>query len=326
MRRLRHDNNDEGAVAVLVALLLSGGVLLGMGALVIDVGTLAVEREQLQSGADAAAWAIAATCAKNETAPGCIAPNDLAAGYGRASVNDESAGSYATVAKCQTVCAPVDGPHQCPAVPANLTGGIAQVGTSTLNDDGTDLLPPVLAQALDSDYRGSTVTACSQVVWGVAAEGEVLGFGVGRCRWQDSVGADPSQPAELDVRLDQSKPCSGTPSPPPEFTWLDGPQCTRTVTVGAIVPGSPGLDCGALLAEARDSGRPVAVPVLDRADAGGFHVAGLGGFVVTAVAPPGCPPATTCVTGHFTRMVLPAHATLPGTTDDYGAVVVSRIN
>lgn len=45
MSRLRRD--DRGAVTMLVALMLGGGLLLGGGALVIDVGQLYNERAQL---------------------------------------------------------------------------------------------------------------------------------------------------------------------------------------------------------------------------------------------------------------------------------------
>ena len=58
---LSHD--DRGVVGVLVGLLL-GTVLLGVGALVIDVGQLYQERAQLQSGAGAAALAVAAIYTK----------------------------------------------------------------------------------------------------------------------------------------------------------------------------------------------------------------------------------------------------------------------
>ena len=57
LRLLRRD--ERGAVGVLVAVLLAGGVLLGLGAMVIDVGQLYQERAQLQNGADAAAVAVA---------------------------------------------------------------------------------------------------------------------------------------------------------------------------------------------------------------------------------------------------------------------------
>ncbi len=57
--RIRRD--DAGAVIVWVALMMV--VLLGMGALVIDVGQLYAERRELQNGADAAALAVAQDCA-----------------------------------------------------------------------------------------------------------------------------------------------------------------------------------------------------------------------------------------------------------------------
>lgn len=59
MRRLR---DDAGAVTVLVALLLPV-VLLGMAALALDVGSMYVQKRQLQNGADAAALGVAGDCA-----------------------------------------------------------------------------------------------------------------------------------------------------------------------------------------------------------------------------------------------------------------------
>jgi hypothetical protein len=43
---------ERGAAAVVIVLLLGSGTLLGVGALVVDVGRIYVEREQLQSDAD----------------------------------------------------------------------------------------------------------------------------------------------------------------------------------------------------------------------------------------------------------------------------------
>src|SRR5690348_9089779 len=63
-RRLRRAASDErGAVMILAALLLGFGVLLGVAALVIDVGRLYQERAELQDGADAAAIGVAKSCA-----------------------------------------------------------------------------------------------------------------------------------------------------------------------------------------------------------------------------------------------------------------------
>src|SRR3954470_21101050 len=65
MRRLSPPpSDDRGAVVATLAIMLGAGVLLGMAAVVVDVGRLYAEREQLQSGADAAAWAVAETCVR----------------------------------------------------------------------------------------------------------------------------------------------------------------------------------------------------------------------------------------------------------------------
>ena len=59
MRRL---NAEDGQVIIVVALCMT--VLLGMGALAVDLGALYVRKHQLQTGADAAAIAIAKQCAE----------------------------------------------------------------------------------------------------------------------------------------------------------------------------------------------------------------------------------------------------------------------
>ena len=67
LRMLGRD--ERGAVAVIVALMLGTGVLTGIGALVIDVGQIYQERAELQNGADAAALAVAKSCATGTCAP-----------------------------------------------------------------------------------------------------------------------------------------------------------------------------------------------------------------------------------------------------------------
>ena len=62
--------DERGGVAVLVAVLISGGVLLGIGALVIDVGQIYQNRAELQSGAEAGALAVARSCITSTCAPG----------------------------------------------------------------------------------------------------------------------------------------------------------------------------------------------------------------------------------------------------------------
>lgn len=62
MRRLKNSrtDNERGAAAVLVAVMML--VLIGAGALAVDVGQIYAERAQLQNAADAGAIAIAQAC------------------------------------------------------------------------------------------------------------------------------------------------------------------------------------------------------------------------------------------------------------------------
>jgi hypothetical protein len=346
MRRLRLPGrdpgpDDRGAVAVLVAVLLSGGVLLGMGALVIDVGTIAVERESLQSDADSVAWAVAASCALGRAGSDggqmCDAPDQAAAGYaGDSDSRDQRAAGRAGA--CRSSCGGSRPFRDCPAAPVNTPGGIAVAAMSTLNDDGTTFLPPVLAQTLDSGNTGTHVVTCSQVAWTVATQGTVLGIAVGLCAWTDSTGGDAADPAEQAVALTLDQPCPASSAP--EFTWIGDPggDCTATLAVGDLRYATSNDGCGEALTAAQDSGKPVLVPIVDRAGANGLHVAGLGGFVVTGsvicnpgdigcLMPPGCVADTTCVSGYFTRIVVPTPgALLGGTTTDYGAAALSRIS
>jgi Flp pilus assembly protein TadG len=51
------ERDDHGAILVMVALMLTA--LLGVGAIVLDLGKLYVEKRELQNGADAAVLAVA---------------------------------------------------------------------------------------------------------------------------------------------------------------------------------------------------------------------------------------------------------------------------
>ena len=77
--QLRRD--ERGAIGVLVAVLLAGGVLTGMGALVVDIGQLYQVRAEQQNGADAGALGVAKSCALGLCDP------SVAAGYANANAS-----------------------------------------------------------------------------------------------------------------------------------------------------------------------------------------------------------------------------------------------
>src|SRR4029453_14541876 len=58
---------ERGAVSSIVAILFAGGVVFGLGALTVDVGSMMWERRQVQNGADAAAATLPSACANAES-------------------------------------------------------------------------------------------------------------------------------------------------------------------------------------------------------------------------------------------------------------------
>lgn len=174
MNRLHR--GERGAIAVIASVLVAGGVLLGMGALVVDTGQMYAERAQLQNGADSGALAVALTCAKGSCTTAAAAPeadgnsNDKTSNY-------MVCGTGAGLSPCLP-----PNPKLCPTTPS---GNYAQVTTSTRNTNGTTLLPPVLGRAvLGGSYNGKTVHACAQAGWGPV--GSATGFAAtfSLCTWK----------------------------------------------------------------------------------------------------------------------------------------------
>lgn len=296
-RRLRRD--DRGGVAVIVAVLLGGGVLLGMGALTVDVGQLHAERRELQSGADAAAFAVAQGCIKSTT--GCdssVAQGGTAAQYADANARDGLAG-------ITLVCGVGPALAACPAEPANLTAckswpvpsvpssaKYVQVRTRTLTQGGQTVLPPSFARALagNATYQGATVGACSRVAWGPAANVNSIATTFSGCEWlqatDNGTNFAPSPPYapspwpppglagyERIVKLKNKNAGLGNcPAGPPgydapgAFGWLNDTNggCSTTITNGTYSanPGNAADSCGAALAQltaAGAAGKPTVV-------------------------------------------------------------------
>ena len=112
--RLHED--DRGAAMVITTLLLSLA-LVPMSALVVDVGTLYVEREELQSGADSAAVRVAQIC----MAGGCDTPAELAAVVAAADAYADSNAKDQHAAVTE-ICGSWDNLPACSTPPTNSLG------------------------------------------------------------------------------------------------------------------------------------------------------------------------------------------------------------
>lgn len=312
----RGRRRDRGAVAALVAVLLAGNALLGMAALTVDVGLMYAEREELQSGADAAGIAVAKVCAANNKK--CRAAI-IAGDYAKANASD----NFADAAVCGLI--PISGPGSSSRVSAcdpgasNLTACIGsppadpapyvEVRTSTRRSPTETALPPAFAGALIGT-DGVTIGACSRVSWGpvLRTQAEVA-MAISLCAFEGAtangvhfqpppIGGHDDPDAELDSevaipwRAASDLGCTaGGNTFPDGFAWIPPDSgCTRAVQVGdwydvTVAAGNP-PGCADLIHEKHHALDPVTVAIFDdaRAVPGGSpqtHVVGIAVFVIT---------------------------------------------
>jgi hypothetical protein len=346
---------ERGGVTAVFASVLGCGVLLGMGTLVVDVARLYVEREQLQSGADAGALKIAQVCAT--TSAICTSRvADVARQYADANSADGTAG-------VSVVCGRGGDLAPCPAPSGGLAdcvraapaaGDYVEIRTDTRLPDGSTVLPPVFAQSIVDGYRGATVNACARAAWG-APRSARLALAISVCEWDryTTGGASyPDPPTERLIHL-HDDPTAGVCQPagsagagtPGGFGWLDDPAggCRTPVVANGTYQGQPADTmshaCEAMLTEGRRSRRAVLMPIYNAVAAQGgtvrYTLLGFAGFVVTGWDLPGsrnvstltgrssCDTPTPCVYGYFTRATVPGGGPIGG--PDLGASVVGLV-
>jgi Putative Flp pilus-assembly TadE/G-like len=354
LRLLRRD--ERGVVAVLVGLLI-GTVLLGLGALVIDVGQLYGERAQLQNGADAAAIAVAKSCVLGTCTNGSAL--STAVTYAGKNAKDGVAavplicGSGSLGSCAASTLAMTD----CPAPPAAGTNYV-DVHTATAASGGGTVVAPVFAKALlgNGNYTGTTVLACSQAQWGGPAAANAIAFAISACDWDaatslGTVFASPppavppsSYDRVLKVHGSAGSGCSTEPAgsdSPGNFGWTNDPTSTCTISIGAGTfggnPGAPASNaCKAALATAQASKSVLFIAIYTKITGTGansvYTLKGFGAFVVTGYNLPGasasdwlqplnnCSGSNKCINGYFTQGIIPDTGSMSSTY--LGAAVI----
>lgn len=185
MRRLSSD--DRGIVAIMFALIVAGGLLIGMLALTVDTGRLFVERRAVQNGADAAATALAQDCALDLAS---CAPNEPSTTRATLFANANAADETSTVTSvCGSVpfaaCEPVS-THEWECRDASAYDRFVRVRTATRETDGTAVVPPVFSDVLSGD-GGRGLWACAQAVWGAAGSGTgIVPFALSVCDYNEN--------------------------------------------------------------------------------------------------------------------------------------------
>ncbi|HUZ54814.1 MAG TPA: TadE/TadG family type IV pilus assembly protein [Streptosporangiaceae bacterium] len=342
--------DDRGAVGVLVAILIGGGVLFGMGAMVVDVGQLYSERAQLQNGADAGALAVAKTCAQGTCTPGTAqnyANKNSADGTSAVDLVCGSGGLGACPASTGKI-------YDCPPAPKPGTNYV-DVHTGTLTASGSTLLPPTFARTLlgRTNYNGSTVFACAQAAWGppLAASGIAVTFSA--CEWDQATQngtlfapPPPYPPNPLPapsfdrvLKLHTTSTSGGCPTEPAGadgpglFGWTDDPNsnCTTPIingTFGGNTGVSASQACKTVLA-ADQANRtlvflPIYIAVSGTGANGVYTLKGFAAFVITGYHLPGftakdwlnpandCKGSNKCINGYFTQGLVPNPGSIGG--------------
>ncbi len=213
MRRLT-SHGDRGAVAPLVAILMAGGVVLGMLTLSVDVGNIMWERRQLQNGADATSLALANICANDATkcnpttTVGQLAP--LANANAADGTQQFSAHSGTVNGQCSrfpnafgmprcdsaTTDANVAALEQCPPIPTwmrsgnGLTVNYVETYTRTRSTAANNtILPSFFAETI-TGADTTSVSACARAAWGPAGptSSKVMPLVISECDWKSQTG------------------------------------------------------------------------------------------------------------------------------------------
>ena len=351
--------DDSGAVAVLVGILIGGGVLFGLGALVVDVGQLYAERAQLQNGADAGALAVAKSCAQGTCAPATATSYADANSADGVSAVNLVCGS-GTLGGCPASAGTM---IDCPAAPAAGTNYV-DVHTSTLTPSGSTLLPPAFARTLlgNQNYSGSTVHACAQAEWGPpsAASGVAVTFSA--CEWDQATdngtlfaqpppyppNAVPSPSLDQVLKLHSGTSgatgCATEPAGadgPGLFGWTDDPSndCTTPIINGSF-GGNTGTSvsqaCQVALSADQANRTLIFIPIyiaLSGSGANGVYtLKGFAAFVITGYHLPGfsvsdwlnpandCKGSSFCINGYFTQGLIPSIGGIGG--NNLGAAII----
>lgn len=294
MRRL---NDDSGAVAVLVAVVMAS--LLGFGAMSLDSAVLYAEKRIVQNGADAAALGIAQTCANGacdtSVADGLVAGND-----GRTPV--------------QAAVDQVTFPNE-----------------STVRVRVTSEVANRFAPVLGAEHEVTTVAAEATAVWGApTAATTQLPFAVSWCEFAAQTGGGvPSDTAERTIAYREpgnsgvANTCHG-PSGlalPGGFGWLDTvdpDSCDATSRIDEQTPIKPGnaVPRGCTVEDFRAlQGETLLLPVYKehggQGNNGWITVHGYAAFTLTGYRLSGqkfhwnspCRGAERCLNGYFTNFV-----------------------
>lgn len=193
MNNQRLPRDERGAVAALIGLLLGLFVVTGLLAWSIDAGQVVWERRQTQNAADAAALALAQSCAKNncvtdaDSLPALVNGNTVNNGARTHSIERQCKRNTAlgTLPQC-TSTASVSQLRECPPLPTGVSSALPYVEVRVRADDGGQQTIPNPFSKLNNSAADdrSSVLSCSRAAWGVPTSGSFTApITISTCEW-----------------------------------------------------------------------------------------------------------------------------------------------
>jgi hypothetical protein len=234
----RAGGTDRGAVTALVAILLSSGVLLGMTAYAIDIGTLYAYRDQAINAANASALAAAERCVRPPI--NCGALDDT---YARASIpgggvklESNSLGDAVCGLDREggqlSPCSDTSGAKGC-FQPARSRPSYTEVHAVTTAPGGSTVYPAGFAGAVVPGYQPYGVQACSRVAYGVP-QGPYNALGMSYNAFKALTGGthlpkphafqavyDTDIPLDAEIELDMEQEAGATADRSPDLVYYD---------------------------------------------------------------------------------------------------------
>ena len=316
---MRRVTGERGAVAVVVALVMVP--LIALAAISLDVAGMWWEKQQLRTGADAGALAIAQDCGKG--APACSTPAGTA--QQMATANHPRSAATGTV--------------------VNLTADRVTVRDSATR---SHVFAPVLG------LSSTLISAESTVAWGAPSGGRaVLPLAFSWCEWNKQTGGGlPSSTVPQTIYLTKSsESIAGTPDcigpsgnlVPGGFGWLtvSSGSCGTSTSIDNVVASDPGnsVPSSCSTTDFTNLQNKVALlPIFDVYAGTGagatYTINGYAAFQITGYHFGGqyswnspCNGNDRCIRGYFTRFVTLTEAfTYSTTAPALGASVIDLIS
>lgn len=218
-RRAVGNDNERGVAGVLVALMML--VLIGAGAMAVDVGQIYAERAQLQNGADAAALAVAKKCHES----GCdqTAANTMAQDLANANANDGGS----------KVLFPVD---------LSVLNQVTVRTSTAQGKDGPGFLSKMFASALNAPPATVGAYAIAKAAPPNGGGGFPLAFS-NKC-WDLAGGIESGQLQKVSWKPGTTCTNPSGATVPGGWGWLADPDndCYAVTTTGNVAATDPGSD------------------------------------------------------------------------------------